>query len=146
MFDESFLEQTTSDVLDTERPRSEPGEYQATLDTIEPDSFYSEKKGRDYHVLRLMWDVDDAKLRELTGQETNKIRQTIFIDLNASGTGLDFGKGKNTDLGKVRDALGQNVPGAPWSPTNMIGGRATVRVEQDSQGYTNVTGVTKAAV
>ena len=146
MFDTSFMEQTTSEVLDTERPRSEPGEYQANVLEINVRDFYSERKEKTYVVMDIFWDVDDPKVKALLDSDSNRIRQTVFLDMNDSGTGLDFSKGKNTGLGKVRDAVGQNIPGQPWSPTMLIGGRATVRVEQDENGYTNVTGCTKAAV
>jgi hypothetical protein len=145
MFDpDTFLSQSVEGELDTTRPRSEPGEYQATIISTEARSFYSEKKQRDYFVLDVFWDVDDEAVKAITDQDTNQIRQTIFLDISDTG-GLDMGKGKNIGLGKLREAVGQNQAG-PWSPSMLNGQRATVRVEQDDAGYTNVTGATTAAV
>jgi hypothetical protein len=37
-------------------------------------------------------------------------------------------KGKNVSLGKLREAVGQNKPGKPWSPAHLNGAQLDVLV------------------
>ena len=78
-------------------------------------------------VLDLNWTIDNDTAREATGMAEPSVRQTIWLDLSENG-GLDFGKGKNIGLGRLRDALGQNETGKPWQPGMLVGGVAKVKV------------------
>jgi hypothetical protein len=95
-------------------------------------------KGKDGEapVCEVYWDVDSDEVVAITGRDKNQVRQSVWLDLTASGT-LDMGKGKNTSLGRLRDALGQNTPGKPWSFGMLLGQVATVvvshRVADDGQ-------------
>ena len=40
-----------------------------------------------------------------------------------------MGKGKNVALGRLREALGQNTPGKPWSFGMLVGQVAKVAVK-----------------
>jgi hypothetical protein len=55
------------------------------------------------------------------GREKVTCKQGIMLDLNEGGQ-LDMGKGKNVSLGKLREAIGLNSPGQPFS-FSMIQGR-----------------------
>lgn len=66
------------------------------------------------------------------------VRQTLWLDTTESG-GLDFGKGKNVGLGRLREALGQNAPGKPWAPGMLVGGVAKVKVSHSIDKRDNVT-------
>lgn len=61
-----------------------------------------------------------------------------FVDLDANG-GFDFSKGKNVWLGKIREALGQNVPGQPWS-FPMLKGQAIRLILSVDGEYNNIKG------
>lgn len=78
-------------------------------------------------VFDVTWTVDSDEAREVTGMAEPSVRQTIWLDVTESG-GLDFGKGKNVGLGRLREALGQNSAGKPWSPGMLVGGAAIVKV------------------
>lgn len=100
-----------------------------------------EVKGRlsknDNAILDITWIVEDDSVKEETGMDEPKVRQSIFLDVNEGGM-LDLGKGKNVQLGRLREALGQNNGGA-WSPNmivgNMVMGLVTQRlVTTDSEG------------
>lgn len=103
-------------------------------------------------ILDVTWKIDDATVAAETGLAEPTVRQSIFLDMSESG-GLDFGKGKNVALGRLREALGQNKSGAPWSFGHLLGQVAKIRVKQrivpaedggEDRTYTDVTGVTKA--
>ena len=66
------------------------------------------------------------------------VRQTIWLDLTESGS-LDFGKGRNVGLGRLRDALGQNETGKPWQPGMMVGGVAKIKVTHSIDKRDNET-------
>ena len=89
-------------------------------------------------VLDVTLAVDDETVRQETGMAEPTVRQTIWLDLNESGS-LDFGKGRNVGLGRLRDALGQNVSGKPWQPGMMIGGVAKIKVTHSIDKRDNET-------
>ena len=89
-------------------------------------------------VLDVTWAVDDETTRLETGMAEPTVRQTIWLDLNESGS-LDFGKGRNVSLGRLRDALGQNETGKPWQPGMMVGGVAKIKVTHSIDKRDNET-------
>ena len=86
----------------------------------------SKKKGREgekFYVLDIIVQFDDPAVKEATKRENPTSRSGIFVDLTPDGTGLDMSQGKNISLNRLRDVLGQNQEGRPWSPA-MLGGQA----------------------
>ncbi len=73
----------------------------------------------DNQVLDLTWEIDNPGLAEKLGREKLTVRQSLFLDL-VNGA-LDFGPNKNVQLGKAREALGQNKSGKAWSPRMLEG-------------------------
>jgi hypothetical protein len=121
------------------------GEYIAAIRDADDCKLRSTEKG--YLILDVSWTIDDAAATEATGVATPKVRQSIFLDTTEAG-GLDFSKGKNIQLGRLRDALNQNQSGQPWGFGMLVGGVARVTVKHrmvDDQIYTDVKGVAKAA-
>jgi hypothetical protein len=78
-------------------------------------------------ILDVTWKIDDAGDAEATGMANPQVRQSIFLDVGENGN-LEFGKGKNVALGRLREALGQNVSGQPWTFQHLVGQLAKVRV------------------
>lgn len=77
-------------------------------------------------VLRLPWQIlDDAVIAELK-RDPVVVNQDLWLDFDETGQ-LDSSEGKNVDLGRVREAVGQNT-GDAWSPGMLRGQQATVRV------------------
>ena len=109
------------------------GEFTGILKSLKPRVL---QDGRA--VLDVNWTVDDDAAREATGMAEPSVRQTLWLDLTESGA-LDFGKGKNVGLGRLRDALGQNVTGQPWQPGMMIGGVAKIKVAHSIDKRDNET-------
>lgn len=151
MFDKNqFLGGTTTEAGSTEYtpiPENENG-YAALVEKV--DVRQEQVKGESATILDLTWNLqdNDGSIEAATGLKKNTIRQSFFLDLTPSN-GLDMGKGKNVALNKVRDALGQNVPGQPWSPMMMVGKFAIVKVKHtmsdkgDGRIYANVGQVIK---
>lgn len=120
------------------------GEYIAAIRDADDCKLRSTEKG--FLILDVSWTIDDESVAAVTGMKTNKVRQSIFLDATEAG-GLDFGKGKNVQLGRLREALGQNTAGQPWSFGNLIGSVARVTVKHrmvDDAIYTDIRGVAKA--
>lgn len=72
-------------------------------------------------ALDILWEIQDEEVKMFCGREKILCKQGIMLDLTDSGQ-LDMGKGKNTGLGKLREALDLNTPGQPFS-FSMITGR-----------------------
>ena len=123
---EAFLTTETDQEGSTEFMAVPDGEYSAHIVEVEPKIV---GQNNDMTVLDLNWDVQHPELSETVGRVSTKIRQRVFLDLTDSNQ-LDMGVGKNITLNKVRDALGQNVAGEPWTPSRLKGGSAVVKVEQ----------------
>ena len=98
------------------------GEFNASIKVIKPRVLTD---GRA--VLDVTWTVDDEVARNETGMAEPSVRQTLWLDTTESG-GLDFGKGKNVGLGRLREAVGQNQAGKPWAPGMLVGQVAKVKV------------------
>lgn len=72
-------------------------------------------------ALDIQWEIQDEAVKMFCGREKVICKQGIMLDLTETG-GLDMSKGKNIGLGKLREALGLNIPGQPFS-FSMIPGR-----------------------
>jgi len=122
------------------------GEFTAVVDK---QAIRTTTKGQV--LLDLTWKIDDADVAKETGMANPTVRQSIFLDVTDAG-GLEFGKGKNVSLGRLREALGQNQNGKPWSFGMLLGQVATVRVKHrlvrdeatgEDRTYTDIAGVAK---
>ena len=58
--------------------------------------------------------TSDSDVVQKTEREENILTYEVMLDLKEDG-GLDFGKGKNVRLGRLREATGLNEPGMRWS-------------------------------
>jgi len=97
-------------------------------------------------IFDVLWEVDDEEARQLTGMPKPTVRQSIFLDMAPNGQGLDMSKGKNVKLGQLREALSLNVPGQPFSFTQIDGrpARITVKHRQyEGDTFADVKEVTK---
>ena len=130
---DTFLNSETSEANATTYVPVPEGEFNASIKDVKPRVL---SDGRA--VLDLSWIVDDENARNETGMAEPMVRQTLWLDITEAG-GLDFGKGKNVGLGRVREALGQNQSGKPWSPGMLIGGVAKVKVAHSIDKRDNVT-------
>lgn len=84
-------------------------------------------------ALDLQWELDDANVKALLERDKITVKQGIMLDLTESG-GLDMGKGKNVGLGRLREAVGLNTPGQPFSFSMLNGRVAKVSVKHRIDG------------
>lgn len=118
---ELFLNMQTDQANSTEFVLVPPGEYTAVIGPITPDSFKSfdikrgERAGEKAYRLDLKLDINDdtGALRELLGRPPT-VTAGIMLDIGKDGS-LEFGKGRNVQLGRLREAVNQNATGRPWS-------------------------------
>lgn len=142
---ESVLSNNYSGALDTRSVPLPEGEYAAVAQELKAESFRTSTNGST--MMDIAWKIDHPELADTVGRTASIVRQTIFLDLTPSGD-LDFSKGKNISLGRLRDALGQNT-GKPWSFSDIAGGVANVRVKHRPDKddptilYAEVKGVSK---
>jgi hypothetical protein len=148
MFDpKAFLETSTTEANDTKIVPVPVGEYMAIISKVEARPWQSRTDSSKAGLaLDITWDIDDQGVRQLLGRDTVTCKQGIMLDLTESG-GLDMGKGRNVSLGRVREAVGLNIPGVPFSPMQLAGrGPAKVKVEHRVDGeniYAEVKQVAK---
>lgn len=139
MFDpDTFASTPIQGELDTTFTPVPPAEYTATIEK------YDFRTPKESVIMDVYWSVDDEGAKEATGMDNPTVRQSIFLDVTSEG-GLDMGKGKNIQLGRLREALGQNGPD-PWTPGMLVGAVARIKVEHtmhNGNTYANVVSVSK---
>lgn len=126
---DTFMQQNVDQPLETEYVLVPQGEYVARIGDFTSDAFeridFDYKRGARAGTPGVMHKFncpfiiqDEAVKAELQRDEVTIFKQ-IILDLNDDG-GLDFGKNRNIDLGRIRAAVGQNDAG-PWSIARLRG-------------------------
>ena len=124
----SFLTQETSDQMDTQFTPIPAGEYPAMIKGVEARQTQSTKDPNEvWTILDVTYIIDDQGVREETGLPEPTIRQSLFLDL-LDGK-LDTGKGKNVNLGRLREAVGLNTPGQAFTFDALVGQACIVSVK-----------------
>lgn len=125
----SFTEANDTKFITVPEPQElNKDNYLAVAKTVEAVTWQSHDGKKSGLKLRIGWAIDDAQVSEITGIESPIVYQDIMLDILPGG-GLAAGPGKNVNLGRLREALGQNKPGATWSPTMIQGQPARVVVK-----------------
>lgn len=124
------------------------GEYLGQITKVEGKKITSKTTGVVYTVLEITWEILDDQIKKITELDHPSARQSLFLDMTPEG-GLDFGRNRNVQLSRLRDALGQNRKGKAWMPSHLMGGTARLRVVHDINADTGepratVNRVTKA--
>ena len=143
---DQFLDMQVTESNSTEAIPVPVGEYTAVIGEVKCRSW---QKKDDPSVsglaLDISWDIDDESVKELLGRTKVSVKQGAMLDLTESG-GLDMGKGRNVGLGRLREAVGLNAPGQPFSFSMLVGRMAKVKVEHRIDGdriFAEVKAVTK---
>lgn len=143
---EDFLNQTGDQAMDTKVTPPPVGEYRASADKVEIKT-WQKRDDPSVHGLKLViqWSIDDHAVLALLDREKVTVRQDIMLDVTEQN-GLDYGKGKNVTLGRVREAVGLNTPGQPFAPSMIQGRQAKIKVGHRVDGediYAEVKGTAK---
>lgn len=143
---EQFLDMQVTESNDTRTIPVPVGEYTAVAEEVKCRQWQSKKDPSMAGLtLDITWSVDDAAVKELLGRDKVTVKQGIMLDLTDAG-GLDMGKGRNVGLGRLREALGLNTPGQPFSFMMVSGRVAKISVSHRIDGeniYAEVKGVAK---
>ena len=143
----SFLDITVTDANSTQSIPVPVGEYPAVASEPEVRQWNSRDGTKSGLALDITWEIDDAGVKQTLGRDKVTVRQGIMLDLNESG-GLDTGKGRNVNLGRLREALDLNRAGAPFNFRMIAGRAAKVKIEHRVDGeniYADVKGVARLA-
>jgi hypothetical protein len=146
-FDPStFLDIQTKEANSTEYIPLDEGEYTGIVETVDVREWTSKKDpSKRGLALDIVWNVDDQGQREKLSRDKVLCKQGIMLDLNASG-GLETGKGMNVNLGRLREAVGLNKPGEPFSFRMLVGQVARVSVKNridEGAIFSDIKSVTK---
>jgi hypothetical protein len=132
MFDpDQFLNTSVTEANSTETIPVPVGDWQAQATKVEVNQWQN-KDDPSVSGLRLdvTWSIEDQSVKDIVGRDTVTVRQGIMLDLTDTGQ-LDFSKGKNVNLGRLRAAIGLNEPGQPFAMSMIQGQMAKVRVKHE---------------
>lgn len=138
----AFMQTAVESELSTSPVRVEDGDYRGFFDQLpdEGPKVIKRQDEEDLYILDIRANINDEEaLSQLEDQDTYYSRMSLFLDIDKSG-GLDVREGKNHQLGRVREALGQNKPGA-WNFSMMLHVPCLMHLETDKNGYQKVTRV-----
>jgi len=141
-----LMQSSVTGALDTRIPAWPAGEYIARIDKVELAEWSSKDKGTSGAKLNVTWKTDNPTVCTAVGVPAGAEAQTIhgiMLDLTETGN-LDLASGKNTRLGKLREAVNQNDPTKPWMFGSLVGQVARIRTEQrvyEGDTFTDVKAV-----
>ncbi len=142
---DAFMQSSTDSAMDTVLTPVPHGDRKGQVDNIKVRQ--NEKDGEVYTIMDVSWHILDEESKKATGLEKPVCRQSVFLDLTPEGA-LDNGKGTNIQLGRLREAVGQNSKGKKWSPSMLVSALALCHIDPDKndpENYSRVTKVAKAA-
>lgn len=129
---DDFLNSTVTGVLATRRPPM-PEIEEATL-LIKDLNARMTGGDNPQPVLDVTMVVDEQVARDVTGMTEPTVRYGCWLDLTPEGD-LDMSEGKNIQLGRLREAVGQNQDGVAWQPSQLLGqvlrGKITQRPDKN---------------
>ncbi len=150
---QAFVNQEMKGAIDTTITPVPQGEFTGQI-TRPPKFRQIDTKDGERVVMDVTWGIDNAEVKKKTGIDNPIARQSVFCDVITDDegriTGLDTAKGKNRQLGLLREAVNQNDSRRPWAPAMLEGAIAKVKVEHSpnendpESPYANVTKVTRA--
>lgn len=124
---DSFIQSSVTESNDTKLIPCPIGEFQGIIDKVSARQWQSKDGSTTGVALDVIWLVEDAGAKAITGRENLTVKQGVMLDTNPQG-GLDMGQGKNIGLGRLREAVGKNAPGEPFSFAMLPGLMAKISV------------------
>jgi hypothetical protein len=143
---DQFLDMQVSESNDTKVIPVPAGEWNAVIEGVKVRPWQAKNDSSNAGLaLDLQWGISDPAVLEAVQRDKATVKQGIMLDLTEGG-GLDMGKGKNVSLGRLREAIGLNEPGKPFSFSMLVGRMAKVNVTHRVVGediFADVKGVIK---
>lgn len=141
IFNPDFILQGQNDQAMSTRAIPIPvGTYLAQIMELTPRNVQGVKDtSKFYQFLDIKLEIKlSQEAQAELGRETATRNYSVSLDLTEQGN-LDYGKGKNIGLGRLREAVGQNVPGQAWSPMMLKGQviRVSIKHEPDPRDSNN---------
>ncbi len=126
---DAFLDATLPGGNSTKRELLPMGVYKAYVSKIEIKNGTVQKEGPSYGkpwvALNIQWAIEDQPVNAAMEQSKIFIYDSCFLDLDDDGRPA-MGKGKNVQLGRLREALGVNT--GPIQFRALEGRPATINV------------------
>lgn len=130
---EDFKKSQTTEQGSTSVTPCPLGDWPARIEKIDFRQASGKKNPNEtYTFLDALVEIDSNEVRQHCDRDKVTVRYSTIIDLTPDGKGLDMGKGKNVGLNRLREAVGQNVAGQPWSPEMLEGRVLKVKVKHRS--------------
>ncbi len=125
---QAFLDSSVTEANDTKIIPVPQGEYVGVIDKVTPRPWTSKDGTSSGIAIDILWLVEDQDVKTFLDRDIVTCKQGIMLDMLPSGA-LDMGKGKNIGLGRLRDAVGLNTPGQPFSFQQLPGMMAKITVK-----------------
>lgn len=139
-----FLDATTDSQMDTKLIPCPEGEYLGIIDDVKIRTWTKKDNPSEGGVvLDVFWNIEDEGVKQTLGRTKVTVKQGVMLDLTDQGQ-LDCAKGRNVQLGRLREATGLNKPGEPFAMNMLPGKMAKVLIKHRTDGediYADVKGV-----
>ncbi len=151
----AFLDAELTEPMATQPERPPEGEWLARIATVSsPDEIKTKwikgpEGARTWTKLAVPFElIDEELLRKLNRKNPIRVTSDWELDVDSATSRPITGPGKNVALGRLRAALGQNVPGQPWNFMKLPGAgplKVTIKHRKNPDNpddpYVNVTKV-----
>lgn len=127
-----FMNAAVTGANDTSIPPVPINEYQAFIEKLEGPKVFpitkGDRAGQDLVKLEAWIKIIAPGVENADGR---LVKRDLILDIAADGKSLDMGKGKNIDLGQIREATGLNDPTQPFSMPMLVGRQLKVLIAHD---------------
>lgn len=131
----AFMAQTAQGANSTKRNTVPEGIYPFITDAVVPESFRYTQGKKDPSKWYLFLDLKlkcqlPPDVAAEYGDTVGTVFHSLTIDRTDSGS-IDMGKGKNVQLGRLREAFGMNDPTKPFQWTDLGGKSGKVKIKHE---------------
>lgn len=141
MFDyQKLLDQQTSEAASIQLEPAPEGEFRVFIDTeVEFERWFRQveikkgpRTGQTVVICRVPFVLDDENVKAALERDRVTAIRDCWLDFLDDGITLDWGKGKNVDLGQIRAAVGLGSAGRPFNLAMLPGaGPALAKIRHD---------------
>lgn len=138
---EAFENMVLDSANETKMTPVPEGEFRGFISNVRVKSITPKSganEGKTMPILEVTYQLEDdtGELAKELNRDVVNVRQDIWLDVNDQG-GLAFGPNLNVGLGRLREAVGMNKPGKPFTFKQLEGaGPVLVTVTQDVRSDT----------